>query len=287
MRAEELTVVQDLSGPAGLVTWWRLSGTIDLSRLVAVWALESLPDAELPSKPTWPTALRRALAAEYEQPHTLVRTLPAGGYAIVDELFEDADERKAPKLQTRFRAWLDKEQNLVVRPPLTDAGIGNLRNQMNAKRNLLDATDVSTWLVQRAALVKAVKLRDTGGIYFVPETHAADWRSFAKVLHEISDSRIFMLPAVKSTEAVEAVIDALRKEAQQASDVLAHELEHGDLGGRALKSRSRLCDDMAAKLRAYEQLLDVKLDALKLSFEELDGRVAAAILAQESAAEVK
>lgn len=261
---------------AGLVTWWRLSGTINYDALTEAWASAGLDAGELPDPPSDSEALKRAII-DMRGPHTLIRQLPnVMGFAVVDESFDDGD----PEYEMRFKLWLDYDALEMRFDPAVDAEqVREINERFATARRELVASDLSSWLVRRVWKASAVALRDTGGIYFVPETQARAWEEFADVFHKVGASRVHVIPAMKSERAVEAVMAAVIAETEAEVAAVLKRIENGELGGRALKTQAAKCDAMADKLRTYEQLLGVRMGDMQRLVQEADARVSMLLLA--------
>lgn len=129
----------------------------------------------------------------------------------------------------------------------------------------LSTNDISSWLIGQAWECDALSLRDSGGVYFIPR-HAIDaWKQRAEVVHEQSESKIYMIPAVQSDDAVEAVLAALVDECNTFTQTLQAEMadEDSELGERALNGRAERAGDLLKKLGRYENLLGRKLDDIR------------------------
>lgn len=275
----DIAVVSDsLRDSAGSVTWWALSGSVNYDHLRNAWLAAGYLEEDLPNLPSDQVALRRALR-QFEGHHRLIRSLPDGSYAVIDEKFTEVNGRSDVEFCTRFRAWVDSGCAVVDVAGEVEDAVDIL---FERAKLTFEANDLSGWFCDRVAKAQAVPLRDRGGIYFVPEHTAKSWSKFADLVKSVSASRIYEIPAMKSARAVEAVLDATVREAQSEADALTHALTEGNLGVRALKNRQLRCDDMAAKVSSYERLLGVKLDDIKTVFEELQGRAAMAILTIEA-----
>ena len=160
--------------------------------------------------------------------------------------------------------------------------IMHIRQNFDRQRGELAPEDVSMWLVKIAKLLQAVPLRDTGGIYFVPRPNVDRWQCVAKAIESVSAHQVFQIPAMKNDEAIAAITDAITQEAEAA---VANVLEKlGDLGDRALKTRRESCDQLLAKISAYDQLLGVQLKCRERVEELQQAIAAAALVAGEEAA---
>lgn len=278
MKTEGLMVVPDHHGRAGSVTWWRLQGSVNYDRLIAVWARHGFPEADLPPPPSDAAALRRTLEA-FRGPQTLVRAVPTGGFAVVDEEYNEADE--VLEYETRFTVWIDYESSSMTFDREVDDDVANsVIESFERLRRELQATDLSAWMVRRAKALSAIALRDTGGIYFVPEPSAEAWSVFADVVAEVSASRVYELPALKTERAVEALMDAVLAEASEEAAKLEEAIDALDAApsARAVKAKAAKCEAIATKLELYEDLLGRRVGDVGERLARLEARIVEASL---------
>lgn len=283
-----VVVVPDLGSRAGAMTWWRLSGVLDYDTLKQKWSEADLPPNELPALPSEHTALRRALANHRRGPRTLLRSLPGGGFAVVDEEF-DADynvEDEDPEYSVRFKVWLDMDELAMKfdRNMPEQEGRAITSAYVRARREL-HATDLSAWLVRRVTALNAVGLRDTGGIYYVPENAAARWSALADLLKAISTSRIFEVPALRTDRAVEAIMDAVLTETTEGLQTITQALDAraDEMTARGLRGKIGACEKLAQKLALYEHLLGARQQAMASQIQEVRARaVELMMLAEET-----
>lgn len=274
---KDIVVVPDHHGRAGAVTWWRLSGVIDYDRLVEEWKARDLPLADLPAPPSDNASLRRAVE-DYRGPRTLIRSMPGGGYAIVDEEFGD-DESDDPEYEVRFKVWLDMD-DLEMRfdREMPEQEVDKIHEAFTRCRRELHHTEVSSWMVRRVKAVQSISLRDTGGIYFVPEQFAATWSDFADIIAKVSPSRVYEIPALKNDRAVEAIMEAVIDDAASEVEKLTKALDEKDYTERGLRGKAQRCEAIADKLRLYEDLLGRQLTGIHDRVQEVDARIADMIL---------
>lgn len=261
------------AGVAGAIAWWRLSGNVDVEKLRETWAEAGLSEKMMPSEATPLRAMRRALT-EMSSKHRLVRNFGAV-WALVDERVKD-DE---PEYTQMLRAKIKEDQALEVLLA-REQGLGDrLREGYERHLGMLTQDDISVWLGSEVMpRLKAVPLRDTGGVYFLPRAELYEWREIAGALGKVSAHSLYEVPALKTDEAVTAVMDSLRREAETEITAIQRELDGGDLGGRALQTRGKRCEAMAAKLGAYEELLGKEVEGLRDRIQGLSAGVAAAAL---------
>ncbi len=268
------TAVLDGDQTAGAIVWWRLSGGLDLETLEAAWRAEGLEEDLLPASPSPLAALRRAVN-ELRAPARLIRPIKdQAGFAVLDEYQTGGD--------------FDYKKRLAVR--VTDLGSlrwDYVREQEEAdlvaaafNKNLITLTqgDASNWLSSLMEDVRAVALRDTGGIYFVPRFSSSRWERMLCAVRSASKHVVSCVPALKTEEAQTAFLDALSQEAERHVEAMQRELGDNSLGKRALESRITRTEDVEAKLSAYEGLLGGKLDTLRDRINSLRAQLTSAVL---------
>ena len=277
---------------AGVIAWWRLKDTVDIDALQAKWIAAGLSAERLPVPPTPEQGIRRALK-ELEGKRLMVRPLVAKGtYAVVSESVVADGGSGALEHHTLFRAKVDLAGRITFDPDLSNLHVSQastekwrvammqeeIRTAYTSFVSSLSSGDVSNWLVRLAYEVQAVSLRDTGGIYFVPATALDEWRTITGVLRAVSQHSLYEVPALKSAEAVEAILAAISLEANEEIAKLELALEESSLGARGLKTRAARAAGMEAKLRAYETLLGRGAAAIVTRLEELQVQLATAAL---------
>lgn len=291
---EKLMITPETMATAGAVSYWRLSGTVNMEQLIVAWKAQGLDPKLLPSPPSPETALGRAVR-ELQTKRQLVRPLARRGlWAVVEERVEAGNELAYRTLVRAIYNQAAPDDLELVRVDATTAEFVALNGQIVANykrfRGELDQSDISAWLVDLTSRSNAVSLRDTGGIYFVPRDSVESWRKVVAALRAVSAHQIFTIPAMKNSEAIEAISDAVAIEAEAIAVAMERELAAtGDdaLGERALATRALQCQNTIAKIAAYEGLLDVQLLKVRERIERLSADVAHAALlasADEAAA---
>ncbi len=278
----ELTVTPESVATAGAISYWRLSGPVSLEQLAAAWGRMNLDGTLLPKPPADEVALGRAVR-EQACKRRLVRPLARrGAWAIVDEtVSQDGTLDYAVMLSVTWHQHMVQFGRPAVYTRQADDIETAIRTDFERHRGELAPEDISAWLIKLADSNNAVTLRDTGGIYFVPRTSMPFWRSVVDALESVSAHRVFKIPAMKNSEAIDAITEAVTAEATRLYDTMMAELERtGDerLGTRALATRASECQAMLGKVQSYEQLLGVLMPRIVGHIEELSASVAAAAL---------
>jgi len=144
--------------------------------------------------------------------------------------------------------------------------------------------DLGTWLVSTARRLMAVRLRESGGIYFIPSAGGlAEWQQVASVLHKATACTIQEVPAMHSREAARAVLEGITNEVNAYVEQIDAEL--GKVGVRALESREASITAYARKISMFEEVIGSKLDGLRGALNGLETKVAHAKLTAIAVAE--
>ena len=271
---------------AGAVTWWRLCGDVDVQRLFRAWDARGWSVDDLPTQPSNTSTLRRVLRDQFGGPRCLIQSLNGSAYAVVDVavVSTDTSARQIADAEytTRFKIRLDEIDELLESDGLASSELAHLQTEYDRARNTYEASTLSGWLVGQVEQRKAIRLRDTGGIYFVPEGYVDSWRAFGEVIAEASASRVYEVPAVKNEQAVVALVEALSQELHARVAGLDQDID--ERGVRGLRSKAVRCEELAGKVRVYEALFSTKLDALTDLISRLNGRIVQAVLVAEAEA---
>lgn len=279
-KAEDYIVTNDDVKTAGAISYWRLSGDTRLADLTAAWAAEGLDEKLLPGEPSPEVALRRAVGAQESSTRRSFKIKGgdfAGGWGLVEV---DTSLGHVQTYELLRAKWDAANQRIDI-----DASGHGLRNDVYdrfpVERASLAPADISSWLIKLANGKSATSLRDSGGIYFVPRGHVDFWRSVGRAVEKCGH-KVFKIPALHNTEAVEAILDAITTEANAEVEAIEADLEKiGDdaVGKRGLASREKRCSELLKKVAEYEALLGVRLPEIQQRVEDLSSAVATAALA--------
>jgi hypothetical protein len=269
-------------GAVGCVVWWRMVGELDVARMRAAWTSTELPEGWQLDHPSDKVAFSRSLHHHFDR---LVRLKGDWEWGVVSEQVE-GDEYSG-SLATRFRlieAGIEQEDG-----PALDAGkYQEIVSSFLYFRSHVIQYDVSVWLCKMMERLGAVSLRDTGGVYFVPAHAVEQWEWIVAVLRGSSGHVLSYVPAMRSGEALDAIIDAVTQETAKLAERLAACASDKELGPKALRSRAADARAQAKKLHEYEQLVGRKVEGLGEQLASLEAMLAAAALAamaQEEAAQ--
>lgn len=256
---------------AGALTYWTLSGDLDPSALAEGWEDAGLEESRLPSPPSAAAALARAVR-EQQSRHRLVRKT-RDGFAIVAEKVAGNDLDYGVEL----RVSLDVAGR-VVGEPASHIGVKEVDAAYGRHLEICTAEDIGGWLCRLVREHDGVALRDTGGFYYVPPAKLEAWRQATRLLSAVSRHKVYLVPAMRSEDAVEAILAAVQAEAEAEAAAVEKELEGDSLGERALSTREGRLQEVEAKVGRYEALLGVTLDRFRGRLKVLQAGVSAAML---------
>lgn len=272
-----IAVPNAAAGTAGHIVYWRLSGGLDLANLGAAWRAQGLDPAMLPEEPSATVALRRAVSTLKRSDRTIEATKE--GLVVLDKT---ADVEKLSKRLVASLDLVDRIRVTYAKDP--DEAIA-VSLAFTAALTQLAQADVSPWLSDVMADLRAVPLRDTGGVYFVPRSATERFNRVLTALRGSTAHVIAAIPALDSDEAVAAVLDALQTEANKELETIRREMETEDLGERALNTRIEKTEAVEGKLAAYENLLGGNLDAVRDRLQAMRAELTVAMTKAQAAAE--
>lgn len=274
--AAEFVAVDENVPRAGVIVWWRLSGDVYDEELRAEWEARELDPKLLPSPPGKPTALSRAMADQATArgaDRVLARPMAdRGSKALVVE--HASGEELA--YHVALRATVNGSGDPTFEPADHQA-IPEILTSYARHLAALTADDVGGWLVKLVAYCDGVRLRDTGGVYFMPEARREEWRRMVTAIHAASGHRINGIPALRAEDAVASILDAISEEARRIAADMQTEIDEG-LTKRKARNRIERCEQTEAKIARYEALLGVKVEGLRERLEGLRAALAVAAL---------
>lgn len=272
----------------GRVVFWSAGGDVALPALVA--ALASAGSKAIPPEPVSPkVALHRAVEAVADQvgcDALLLEAPPAddpkkqrkrGDWAIVRKPTQrtgaTGDEVAYPIVASaRVNGTI-----LHVDAPSPFAGVELLHTTYEAARNVLASNDVGTWLCAKLRALDALPLKPNGGVYFVPKDRVPQWDLLVSALAKVSTCTVHGIPAMRTQDAVDAILAAITAETRSECTKLAEDI--ASIGGRALETREGETNKLLSRLERYEGLLGTRLDDLRAAIDETRSAVATARMA--------
>ena len=246
----------------GVITFWSLT---DFSSREAV--IQGFGRADLaqfvPEEQEAVTILKDALTEVMGGRSTLIRPLAKrSGWAVVGE----ARGQEKNDYQHLARAEVTANGSVLVVPTSSD-WTAEQTNAVYAEfakyRGMVPAQRLASSLVNIAYSLGGIRLRPTGGIYFIPPGKVDRWKEAAAAVEAAGKNSLYLLSQELNPDTVRAVRDALQTEVEAASKRLHEEILSGDLGERALATRVAEVGELRTKVESYEQILGVGLEALR------------------------
>jgi hypothetical protein len=258
----------------GRITFWDLSGDVDLDRLTqAVGNIVKLPES-----PTPKVCVHRAVD-ECARRHNLeVRHRGAAMWDIVGTPVEENRQLVYP-IETSARL-MTKADGIGEEVGVSATGqySSEVLADYSKARGVLATTDIGNWLCDTLTKLGGIPLRDRGGVYFVPQDRVEAWERVVAAIKACSMHKVHVIPAMRSQDAVEAILAAITADTRKACETIVEEIGDGELGKRALETRENQTADLLDRLDRYEGLLGTKLDELRAAIDETRQAVAVARL---------
>lgn len=294
MTTQITAITNEMKDAAGLMVWWELTGMVDMDDLREALTQAGLdPEEYMPQAPSLDVALARAAAAALTSKRQLLRPLSRrGAWEVVLEKVEivEAGASNAGTERCTYTSqitgWVEKAgetRHVVVQ------GDPTMRDQVLAKvkfyENVLTPTDFSSWLLSRANKMHAIGLRDRGGFYFIPRDRVDEWKKLVEVVRACSQHHCREIPAMKTDEAVDAILSSVSAEARAELDRIETWLQNPEHSTRGLNSEERTALKLREKLDHYCQILGRQVPDLEARLERLTGTIQAARLVKKGEGE--
>lgn len=271
-RASYVAVPDAVAAATGAIVWWRLAGDTRVEALAEAFVECEIPDGNLPSLVGTSTALQRAMLAAFGKgggaQANLIRGTSTGAKALVTEVKEGDGSLT---YTTGLTAQLNDAGDPVFDPP-DHPQVDRVRAHYTAQLDLYSSSDIGSWLVKIVELHDGVRLRDTGGVYFVPAKAIPSWEVYVRAIHKATAHRCNTVPSMKSTEAVASILDALVHESTAIVEDLEASLA-AEPSKRKAQGAMRRCEAQIEKIAAYSDIVGLgaqklveRLDELKAQF---------------------
>ena len=288
-----VAVPADSSSVAGALVYWALSGIVDQQDLYEQAEIAELGELFMPEEASLETCVLRAaencISTKQVGRKIMIRPVAKRNrWDLVEEQVvttlgtngeKDRESLKYTELvRIQVERQADNSRTVSVTPSRGEET--ELADQIKAMvptfKGIMTANDVSSWLLHVVrGYVHAVSLRERGGFYFVPRDQMEKWKTVMGCVRAVSDHKLFEIPAMQSEEAVEAILEAVRKEADGQMTDLETYLA-GEVSTKGLNAWERTLELTQAKMERYAALLGVALPDLESKAETLQGALVAA-----------
>lgn len=123
-----------------------------------------------------------------------------------------------------------------------------------------------------------------GGVYYLPEDAVSEWHDVIDAFESCSGTRVNRMRVVMDDMAARAIKDGIVQELIKEAAEIAEELARGDLSEEAVERRKARSQELRAKAREYESILQDTLIEVHQVLDVADTCAAAAIAIQEDTA---
>jgi hypothetical protein len=273
-NAQGLIAVTE-SESTGAVVYWSLAGDLDLGVLGSNW--EGINPDWIPSKPSTKAAFSRA-AKDEQNRRILVRSHVDGGYQFVAEIAH-ADKPLeyivGPRLvlNAADKVVFSEDSAAFANRSASVALLDRVTLAYEKACETVDSKDVSVWLTGICKALNAVSLRATGGVYFIPRDSIDLWHKIKGAVSVSSAHKVFEIPALKSDDAIQAILEAINSEVMDMDTAIRGEILDG-IGARKAANRVNEIGDLIKKIAGYEKLLSKTLTGPRETLDKLGKELA-------------
>lgn len=254
---------------SGATVFWRGTSDTEATRLEA--NLTAIGLGKYAPKPTaLNVALKAALTSLYAKPRTLVRP-DRNGFSVVEE--EQTKLGLSHKTTLTVELTMRGQDGLLIYPA-EPGEQARIRQQVKAQLNLVPYSALTQCLTDIVRSLGGVALRDSGGIYWVPQMNVPRWREVVKAVQASGPVKVYCASMVADEDGVRAVCDSIREEMEREVAQISADFASG-LSDKAMKSRAASLTAMAKRVREYETALGVTLDALRDGLVQTDAALIA------------
>jgi hypothetical protein len=266
----------------GAVTFWSCADRTNREHLVR--GFTDLGLAKLaPDARHAPSALRAALSESISGPTRLIRPLrDKHGFLVLDEA-RGTDSNDYSQVGVARVVGEEGAETLDFSPLFPYDLRSAVRGEYAVQIGLLPGATVGTVLVAAMDKLGGTRLRPNGGIYWLSRRRLAEWRAIAEVVEGAASdrsNRLYIIEHDLDADSVRAVHDGVIEAVTSELDSINRELLSGELGVKAVGTRSARVRELLSRTRDYEAVLGIGLEGLRAAVEnaqEAAGR--AAILA--------
>ncbi len=271
-----------LNVEGGIVTWRVTPSKLQAleDRLKAIGYPELVPEPRT-AKSALKAALKGAGGSD-----TLVRPLKQEcGFTLVSERRGET----ANSYSNEYAVMFDEGTNTLTVDPHDQGMYEEILDAFAEQMQIVSAAATGKVLVGAINILNGISMRDTGGVYWIPESKVDAWERIAEAVEDASVSQdktsVYLLRTVADESAMRAVRDGINQEIVTEVERITADIDSGELGKRALAKREELAVQLGDRLAEYETILGETLGVVREQLEECRARAAEAALM--AASEVK
>lgn len=266
----------------GVVVFWSLGEWTDLDRLND--GLETAGYLSFgPEKRSPGLALKDAIQAMF--PRHLIQPLKHRDQWEVRDIIRGEDQNRYP---LKHVITYKEDTGSITMYPFDQEAATTLASEFTRYMGLVRAATVTATLTGVLRHLKGISLRGRGSVYWLPGDAIEQWQSVCTAVEQASVSgstnACYMIRHAMDADALRAVKDAIVSEVQTECARIEAEIQGGELGERALRTRQDQAIDLRDKVSLFEDILGIGLQSLQGKVEALETAASqAAIIASLSA----
>lgn len=161
-----------------------------------------------------------------------------------------------------------------------------IQSEFDKQKRMLTAQAVGKSLVDVLGTLAAVSLRQSGGMYWIPEEAIDRWIELGAGIEAAADepdaNKIYWVRTIMDETGIRAVKDAITSEVTSAATELTREIVEGNLGEVALETRKTRAIFLRERVTTYSQILGDALQTLKDVVSVAEQAAASALAVQQS-----
>lgn len=272
-------VVPGVEG-AGVMCWWELHGSCDYAAVNDALATAGFDPAKFgPRAPSLEQTLTAAIRQHCgERRATGVLALRRAGAWYLVEASVEADTADLDIAAfARLRLAQDADGNWVLAKkmmrPGREAFVAQVAAQFRAGLEAAAVHETSSWLsrVHQKAL-DGVRLRDNGGIYFIPQPRRGTWARFWEVIAQAGARHVVWgVDAAETEDTVRVVLDAVTRDVERTLSEVAVSFDNPDLTTRGMNAVERRLEAATSRLERYDGILGERLETLRVKLNASRG----------------
>jgi len=235
--------------------------------------------------------LKSALVSVYGSRRCLIRPLEGrSGYLVVQEKGDGEGNISLEHLPLFSVDVPTGPKGIVFSDPKTGDSVEALhattvRNQFWDELDKVPSHKVARALVTMIDFMGGTVLRETGGIYWIPERTLPVWKKVVDVVESASPGKsnfIYALNTAMDDDCFRSVIAALTHSVSSEMERIREKVQSGNLGKKALNTQNNRAGDLRQKVESYEKMFSTTLAELKNTTEDVESAEVMTALAQLS-----
>lgn len=277
---------------AGVLCWWEIEGTVDYDAIIDALDAAGLASNDWrPRPPSHEQCLTRAIrdfCGERRRSGVYALRRSNAWWLIdahVDVTVDDLDIAAFARLRLAEKDGATVLARKVLQPGREEL-IAQVAAAFRAGVEAATVHETSSWLsrVHQRAL-GGTRLRDGGGIYFVPQPSREDWATFWGAIAKVGGRHVaYGIDAMPTEETVRAVLDAVARDVDAVLAEVAPAFDAPDaLTTRGANAIERKLEGALARLVRYDGILGDRLEDLRDKLGDARGLLGATRLRAMSA----